>query len=250
MNDILLTHIDPPQTVFSEAGRRADMVNRKFYGLSLCLSGQITYTLEGRDYISAPGTALWLPKGGTYRLYGNKEGLFPLLNFDCMTAPWEGMRLIALNDEAECLRRWREVQEQYDRGGSALGIRAAVYGLLGAVFREQNALPAPLDAACRLIDQRLSDPDLSNTAIAARLGISEVYLRKLFAAHLGTSPRQYLLDMRIRKARRLLEESALNVSEVALESGFSGPYHFCRTFKERTALTPTQYAKAHRIYKI
>lgn len=246
MKEIILTHIDPPVNIFSERARRVDMNNRKSYGLALCISGQITYTYEGRQYVSVPDTALLLPKGGTYTLYGNKEGIFPLLNFQCFTPPWEGMQLIPLSDGADCLRRFRELSEIYAHSGSGPEFYSAVYGLLHAVFKSEHSLPDIPNAACRLIDQRLGDPALCNGVLARELGISEVWLRKLFTAHLGVSPRRYILNARILKACRLLQEGGLSVTEIAAVCGFSSPYHFSRSFKEHTALSPTEYAKTHR----
>ncbi len=244
-----MTHIDPPLTVFSERGRQVEMKDRKSYGLSLCISGQITYTHQGRQYVSTPDNALLLPKGATYRLYGNRQGSFPVLNFDCLGVPWEELRIIPLRDAADCLRRFHTIQELFVKGGDQTAIFSAAYSLLHAVLASPAAT-APIAAAQSLIEQHLGETALDNAFLADRLGVSEVYLRKLFAKHLGTSPKQYILSRRITLACRLLSESALSVTQVALESGFSGPYHFCRAFKARTGETPTEYAKTHKIYKI
>ena len=44
--------------------------------------------------------------------------------------------------------------------------------------------------------------------------------------------------------------SLLKINAVAEHCGFSNQYHFCRLFKEKTGLTPTEYMKQNRIYKI
>ena len=46
-----------------------------------------------------------------------------------------------------------------------------------------------------------------------------------------------------RRAKQLLETGNLSVTQVAEKCGFSGVYHFCRSFKNITGLTPTQFAK-------
>lgn len=250
MKEIILTHLEPLVTVFSELGRQVEMKERKYYGVSLCLGGQITYSYEGKEYVSVPGTVLFLPKGGNYRLYGNREGTFPVLNFDCLRPPWEGMEIHSLQNEAESLQRFTELQELFAAGAAQPARFAAAYALLHSVTQKRAPLPALPEAASRLVRQHLSDPALDNTFLAEKLGISEVYLRKLFAAHLATSPRQYILSLRLSRACRLLEESQLPVAHLAAECGFASPYHFCRAFKKRTGLTPTEYARAHRIYKI
>ena len=52
------------------------------------------------------------------------------------------------------------------------------------------------------------------------------------------------------EAKQLLAENALKIGAVAQQCGFSNSYHFCRLFKEKTALTPTEYRRQNRISKI
>lgn len=46
--------------------------------------GQITYTQNGEKYISDKDNAIILPKGKSYSLKGDKTGIFPIVNFDCV----------------------------------------------------------------------------------------------------------------------------------------------------------------------
>ena len=48
----------------------------------------------------------------------------------------------------------------------------------------------------------------------------------------------------------LLISTALSITEISIECGFANLYHFCRTFKQRTGLTPTEYAAKNRFYEI
>ena len=65
-----------------------------------------------------------------------------------------------------------------------------------------------------------------------------------------TTPRQYLLNQRIQRATYLLINTTLSITDIAGECGFSNLYHFCRTFKQRTGLTPSEYAAKNRFYEI
>jgi AraC-like DNA-binding protein len=102
----------------------------------------------------------------------------------------------------------------------------------------------------RYMDEHFNLSDLSITSLSEKSGISEVYLRKLFSAHYNTSPRQYVLNLRIQKAKQLLTDTPLRMTTIAAQCGFSSQYHFCRIFKERTGLTPTQYAVENRVYNL
>jgi stage III sporulation protein SpoIIIAA len=70
---------------------------------------------------------------------------------------------------------------------------------------------------------------------------------KLFLEKYGMTPRQFIIDIRINKAKQLLGEGKLKVSEVATQCGFSSSYHFCRTFRDHVGVTPSYYAQNNRI---
>ena len=90
------------------------------------------------------------------------------------------------------------------------------------------------------IDRSLGD-DLSLVAIASQANMSVCGLTRLFQRHHATSPHQYLLERRIAKASRILAETELPISEVALATGFSSQSHFATAFKKKVGLSPKAY---------
>jgi len=249
-NNMVVTNIHAPIIVHSQKGRVFQMKNRQTCGLSLCISGQITYKMNDKTYISTPNTAVLLPKGGSYSLLGNKEGMFPLINFTCTNFSCDEIMVIPLEQAQSCIKSFETIKSLFQRGGSFLEIYSAFYDLLGKVFSVTTPKPMPLDFAIKYIEQKLQDPELSNVTLADKIGISEVYLRKLFLSYCGVTPRQYILEARIVKGKQMLVDTPLTVTTIARECGFSSVYHFCRAFKKRTGITPTQYAAQNRIYKM
>lgn len=93
--------------------------------------------------------------------------------------------------------------------------------------------------ALRLIHEgALSENGLAG--LAARLGIGERYLRKLFQQELGISPQAVALNERLLFAKKLLTETSLPVTDVAFAAGFGSVRRFNSTFRERLDLTPGQ----------
>lgn len=77
-------------------------------------------------------------------------------------------------------------------------------------------------------------------AVAARLGVSDRHLRRIFEKHLGVSPLQYLQTCRLLAAKQLLTDTRLPVNDVALASGFSSLRRFNSAFADHYRINPTQ----------
>ncbi len=80
--------------------------------------------------------------------------------------------------------------------------------------------------------------DLKILADNNNIGYS--YFRKMFKKFTGLSPGQYLLQIRITKARDLLITTEKSVKDIAFETGFNSIYYFSRLFKEKYGKTPTE----------
>lgn len=83
-------------------------------------------------------------------------------------------------------------------------------------------------------------------AIAAALNCSPRHLGRLFRkSEIGQSPSDYLIQLRISKARELLVQTELSLQEVANEVGYQDGYHFSRMFKKVAGLSPMRYRKQY-----
>ena len=76
--------------------------------------------------------------------------------------------------------------------------------------------------------------------MAAPEGVSEREVRRLFQHDLAISPKAYHRSLRLQKARSMLQQTDLPVSEVALRLGFSSSSDFCRAFRREFGVSPTE----------
>jgi AraC-like DNA-binding protein len=79
--------------------------------------------------------------------------------------------------------------------------------------------------------------------LAASLGLSYTVFRRLFQKETGHAPLEYQLEIRISRARVLLEQTDLSVTEIALQTGFANVFYFSKMFSKRTGQTPSAYRK-------
>lgn len=85
--------------------------------------------------------------------------------------------------------------------------------------------------------------DVNAEEIAGLFGFNRHQLNELFRKMTGLSFHQYLVQVRIVKAKELLEAGNISTTDVCMESGFRDYSHFIRTFKELVGLSPGKYAK-------
>ena len=93
--------------------------------------------------------------------------------------------------------------------------------------------------ALRQIDAGLAD-DAPLGALAARLGVGERHLRRLFAEHLGASPIAVARTRRLHFARRLLDDTTLRMSDVALAAGYSSVRRFNEAMRAAFGVPPSR----------
>lgn len=96
-----------------------------------------------------------------------------------------------------------------------------------------------------VVEKNLSNPSLSANDIATALGMSRVQVYRKVKALLGYSVNDYVVGVRLKKAKHLLLHSELNISEIAYEVGFSSSTYFSTTFKNHCKITPSEFKAAH-----
>lgn len=86
-------------------------------------------------------------------------------------------------------------------------------------------------------------PTSSIKQLAESVGVSVSYLQHLFKQEVGQSLAKYIKDLRLQKARELLEATHLNVNEIRLKIGWKRKAHFFRDFKQKFGSIPLEYRK-------
>ncbi len=94
-----------------------------------------------------------------------------------------------------------------------------------------------------LMEENLEEP-LSCVELARRCQVSARQMERLFRKYLARTPRRYYLQLRLQRARRLLNESSLPVMEVALACGFVSPSHFAKCYREQYKQVPKSTRQA------
>lgn len=151
--------------------------------------------------------------------------------------------MLTLKDEAD----------SYNAGG--LATVEAVTTALGHLLIRHAGIEQPRPVRVRgglsafakrrvleLIDAAL-DARLTIETLAREAGLSPAHFARAFRESIGLPPHQYLLVLRLERARRLLETTHASLTDIAQRAGFADQAHFTRLFKRAFGITPGAIAR-------
>lgn len=101
-------------------------------------------------------------------------------------------------------------------------------------------LPKDVERICQFINESYSQK-LTLEEIAATVGYSKYYVNRLFKQYKGTTVMDYLIQVRIEQAKKLLRTCNYSVKQISMMVGYSEPNYFTLTFKKLEGLSPLKY---------
>lgn len=220
------------------------------YGSTLLRAGPGAVALLNPDVVHTGQAAT--PLGWTYRV------LYPQVSVVSSVAaelgvqrgtPWFPDTVLYDAATAALLRQAHQAAEHGDRLASSTLLTAALTRLLLAHAATPpvsgrptpSRSPASVRAVRDLLPQRLADPP-SLGELAAITGLSQFALLRAFRQETGMPPHAYLNQLRVRRARQLLD-SGQGPADVAAQIGFADQAHLTRHFKRVVGVPPAAYQR-------
>lgn len=150
--------------------------------------------------------------------------------------------------QEEVVRLFRKImdQAQKEEPGSQQLMGGIACHLLGYLYQYQKQeslgnkiIVSKINKARMIMREKFAE--ISPEALAASLNISYSWFRRAFKQHTGFSPAQYLSQLKIQRAKNLLDHSDSSIKQIADELKFESPDYFSVYFKRITGQTPSQY---------
>lgn len=116
----------------------------------------------------------------------------------------------------------------------------------GEIHKTNQQYSGNIARAIALIRQDFGNQDMSVGYISERVGLSEAWLSTKFKDETGIGISEYITNVRICEAKRLLEKSDMMIYEVSEQCGFTSSQYFSKVFKSMVGLTPNKYQKERR----
>ena len=219
-----------------------------------------TFETEGRRYIVTPGS-LFLLFPGVRHVYkpdiqtgwseywvgfnGAHVDALHRAGFISPDRPFfdPGINNAILSHFLQILDLVRKQQRHYQLKASAL-----ILGLIAEILScERKSVQATcseeLVVRAKFLMDEFIDNDTNLTAIAESLDVSTSHLNNVFKQHMSITPHRYLINIKMGRAKDLLEQG-ISVKEVAGLLGFSDEYYFSRLFKSKTGFSPSHWKRS------
>ncbi len=145
-----------------------------------------------------------------------------------------------INDPAQILHSFKTARhirhlliERKDEGSLILGTRE-----MGDVTED---MPEVINDAKLYMSQNFTDPNLMLTDVASAVNMSKSRFSAVFSQATGKTFTEYLIHLRLSKAKELLRSTNYKNSQIADEVGYNDSHYFSYIFKKNTGMTPSEY---------
>ena len=251
INKLCLTEISLVHNYLADAGNYP-MHNsgRSHQGLLYTVSGTETYHFADKTLQAVPNSVVFIPKGEAYTITfsGEKSNVWTV---DFEMTPCEPIRPFAVkfperNRAGDCFMAMAAAQKR--TSSAALEKKSRFYALLALIAGAMEVfLPSTsyekIAQAVEVMHEHGLQNDFRLQALAKEAGVSYRYFESLFRRKYGISPKEYLLSLRLDKAKELLTQSDMPIGEIALAVGCGDSSHFGKLFAAKTGYTPREYRR-------
>ncbi len=224
--------------------------NRPFHGLVLELTGTKRYIFDnGRTMDVYPNDVFYLPKFSNYEVVSIKDGDCIAVNFELanqsITYPFFSIKSIGKNNKKDfenILLNWN-----LKKDGNMNLCFLHLYSIIANIQKEvsKHYIPSKqkimVNTANEYIAQNIGDYTLTVEKIANHLKITPEYFRRIFGEVYGRSPRKYIIDLRMEKAKGLLSLNEFTIAEISQMCGYDSESYFSSEFKRIVGCPPTKY---------
>lgn len=108
---------------------------------------------------------------------------------------------------------------------------------------KENSTDTELDPILLYIENHM-DKDISVEELCHIFSVSRSSLQSMFRDDLNLTPKQYITDVKMKRAKLLLQEHRYTISEIAYQLGYHSLYYFLRKFKNHFGMSPSEYIKS------
>ena len=253
LEDLCLSEITLVNTfIASKAQYPMKNRGRKHFGILYTSKGSETFLFQDRSITAIPGSVLFIPKGEQYTIeLAGDESIVTDIDFELDGEISLRPFLVMLEKDNEIKHLFSDSEKEWKRkkSGFSAACKGIYYRIISLLIRkESDRLNAQgfekIADSVDYLHQHYLETDFRLSALAERSNMSQRYFETLFFRKFKTTPKEYVLSMKLSFAKELLSNEKTSVTDVAIFLGYSDIYYFSKLFKAKTGFSPSEYRKA------
>ena len=226
--------------------------DRPNHGLAYATGGEKIYTFSDGTILSLKeNNIIYLPKNSTYTVLEKSPGDCFAINFDISENISFPPFVSETKNPSGILKYFSSANNiwEHKKTGYIMKCKADLYNVIYSMQKEHLSQYYPknrleiIKKAVDYIHENYTSESLKIDELSALCDITPEYFRKIFKSFYGISPIKYINNLKITRAKELLESKLYSVSEVATQSGYNELCHFSREFKKHTGFSPSEFLK-------
>ncbi len=235
----------------------------KVYHTLWCMqSGSLCIEVNHKVFEVKEGDVVLFYPGDTYRAYSSEDCAFLVYFFALETGNgldfFKNLNWAGVYSSEKLAKKCKQHCEQYlDRlsVGTSIGLQlySSFFAFLTEVLELQkeccyfyDTMAAAQDSVIQSVVDYMKEhytTDLSVDELAKIADMSEKYFIRQFHFHMAVTPKQYLVELRMKRALKLLSGSKKSIAEIAGELGYSDQYCFSKAFRKYYGEAPSTFRK-------
>ena len=228
-----------------DAMRKCDIipVNR----IVLIAQGVGKYNINNRYYTCCAGDIIIFFENESYFFEGKTDFRYIYIDFKGLRSN-ELLRRFNINQSNRIfsgfeglIPLWMETLSRTDENNIDIAAESMILYTFSRILTPTSKTNNCINEIIEITEKEFSDPQLSITIVAQRLGYNAKYLSHIFKKANGIGYVEYLQTVRIKYAISLFEHGIDSIKNVALLSGFTDPLYFSTVFKNKIGISPKKY---------
>ncbi|MBE6689142.1 MAG: AraC family transcriptional regulator [Ruminococcaceae bacterium] len=234
--------------IIQTARRLGEVNSRKADTFIFRISGTMEYTFGTAAFFLNPGEMIFLPKGCSYRYRAASEEdcVGTIINFEGDFQSDEP-RIYSLDNfyHNDCFFNNFADMWNFGNTGERYLCVSKIYELLSYLYNYENLMymdkkkSAVIEPAMLYLKNHMYDTDLKIDKLHRMCGLSHTYFRRIFTSQVGMSPKEYVIEKRMSRAKVIIDIGYMEtVKQLALSVGYSDPLYFSKAFKKQYGVSP------------
>lgn len=219
--------------------------NRNFDALSLRLNADTVLSYNDKEFEAPADSICYFPSNVNYSRVSNKDEML-VIHFKTFNYHSNDIEIFIPENIEKYKELFWKIFEIWDKKSISYKYDAAsILNMIFAEFYKDNKPKDSRDKKIRegvdYIKENCLKTDFYLPDAAAKSAVSETYFRRLFKKEYGISPKQYVINRRLKYAASMIVAGYYTLEEISCRCGYSDYKHFSSEFKKIMGVSPSKY---------